>query len=114
MTSNKNATRYYSAKQEKSVAKSLKGKLQSNSGATAFCKGDILSKNFLVECKTVMTPKQSVSLRQEWLTKLNEEKFAMGKEYFCLAFNFEPDGQNYFVIDQKTFVALTENLEVEN
>ena len=35
---NKNSTRYYSNKQEKRVAKTLNGKKQSNSGATAFVK----------------------------------------------------------------------------
>lgn len=35
---NKNSTRYYSSKQEKKIAKTVKGKLQANSGATLFSK----------------------------------------------------------------------------
>lgn len=35
---NKNSTRYYSHIQEKQIAKTVGGKLQSNSGATLFSK----------------------------------------------------------------------------
>lgn len=38
---NKNSTRFFSHKQEKQIAKTVGGKLQTNSGATLFSKGDI-------------------------------------------------------------------------
>lgn len=102
MTNNKNSTRYYSAKQEKHVAKAVNGKRTANSGATAFSKGDISTKYFLIECKTCMDGKRSFSIKKEWLDKNAEEAFAMRKPYNALAFNFG-DGTDYFIMDEKTF-----------
>ena len=36
-------TRFYSAAQEKTVAKAVKGEVQKNSGATDFAKGDVVT-----------------------------------------------------------------------
>ena len=111
---NKNSTRYYSNRQEKQVAKALNGRQTANSGATDFVKGDILTNDFLIECKTTMTPKKSFSIKKEWLDKNRQEMFAMNKSYNALAFNFEPDGKNYYVIDERLFKYLKERLEEEN
>ena len=111
---NKNSTRYYSNRQEKQVAKALNGRQTANSGATDFVKGDILTNDFLIECKTTMTPKKSFSIKKEWLDKNRQEMFAMNKSYNALAFNFEPDGKNYYVIDEKLFKYLKEKLEEDD
>ena len=60
---NKEATRYASATQEKRVANKLGGKVSSNSGAGLFNKGDIVVEDasLLIECKTCMEPKKSFS-----------------------------------------------------
>jgi hypothetical protein len=61
-------TRVYSKKQETAVAKSVGGKVQKNSGATLFDKGDVIvsGKNgFLLECKTKTTPSESISIKKE-------------------------------------------------
>lgn len=102
-------TRYYSNKQEQAVAKTLDGRQTSNSGATAFYKGDILTDNWLIECKTTTTEKKSFSIKKEWLQKNNREAFAMNKEYCALCFDFGDDGERYYVIDEKTFKELTED-----
>lgn len=96
-------TRYYSNKQEKSVAKLVNGKKVANSGATKFNKGDVTSNNCLIECKTCTTPKQSFSIKKAWLEKNAEEAFAMNKPYSILAFNFGEDEDNYYVLDERTF-----------
>lgn len=106
-------TRFYSDKQEKSVAKAIGGKQTANSGATAFSKGDIRTDKFLIEAKTCMTEKQSFSIKQEWLKKNREEAFAMRKPYSALAFNFGPDTENYYIIDEKLFRQLKDYLESE-
>lgn len=111
---NKNSTRYYSNRQEKQVAKSIGGKQTANSGATKFVKGDILTDNFLIECKTTLTPKKSFAIKKEWLDKNRQEMFAMNKSYNALAFNFEPDGKNYYVIDERLFKYLKEKLEEDD
>ena len=45
-------TRKYSYEQEQRIAKLLNGKVNANSGATDFYKGDVRTTAFLVECKT--------------------------------------------------------------
>lgn len=101
-------TRKFSSRQEKYVAKQLGGKVQPNSGATPFFKGDItVGKDWLIECKTQLTDKKSISIKKEWLEKLEEERFAMRRTNMALAFNFGPDQENYFVITEKTFKQLT-------
>lgn len=106
-------TRKFSSKQEKLVAKSLKGKVQPNSGATPFLKGDVVADDWLIECKTQMTDKQSMSIKKEWLEKLEEERFAMRKANMALAFNFGPGQQNYYVVTENVFKRLKGEIHEE-
>lgn len=106
-------TRFYSNKQEKAVAKAVGGKKVANSGATAFNKGDVTTDNILIECKTCVENKKSFSIKKEWLEKNKEEAFEMGKSYSALAFNFGPDTDNYYVIDEKLFKILKEVIDNE-
>lgn len=107
-------TRFYSNKQEKSVAKALDGKKTANSGATRFVKGDINTELFLIECKTCISDKQSFSIKKEWIRKNKEEAFAMNKPYSAIAFNFGPNSENYYVIDERLFKTLNDYLKGEN
>ena len=52
----KKPTRYYSDKQEMSVAKAVGGRKTPNSGATPYVKGDVLTKQWIFECKTIIKP----------------------------------------------------------
>ena len=113
MTRNKNCTRYYSQRQEKAVAKKLKGKIVANSGAPDFVAGDVKTSQWLIECKTCITEKKSFSIKKEWLDKNKEEAFAMNKDYNALAFDFGT-GNNYYIIDEKTFIRMKEALEHGN
>lgn len=106
-------TRFYSSRQEKKVAKAVGGKQVSNSGATAFNKGDVTSDNFLIECKTCVEDKKSFSIKKDWLEKNKEEAFEMGKAYSALAFNFGPSSENYYVIDERLFKILKEAVDNE-
>ena len=109
---NKNSTRYFSSKQEKQVAKIVNGKLQPNSGATLFSKGDITNRHWLFEAKTCMKEQQQFTIKKEWLEKLKQESFSMRKEFFALVFNFgEIHGKNYYILDEKTFTQILETLE---
>ena len=96
-------TRFYSNNQEKQVAKAIGGRQTANSGATPFSKGDVTTKDWLIECKTCTTEKQSFSIKQEWLKKNKEEAFAMRKDYNALCFDFGPDTERYYVLDERTF-----------
>lgn len=105
-------TRFRSDRQEKQVAKATGGKQTPNSGATMFGgKGDVLTDDFLLECKTKMTHSDSISLKREWFEKNKQEKIFMGKEHSAVVFNFGPDEPNYYVIDEYLFQDLLEYLQ---
>ena len=107
-------TRYFSNKQEKQVVKAIGGKQVANSGATSFAKGDIKTKTFLIEAKTVTKAKDSFSIKKTWLIKNKEEAFAMNRPYSALAFNFGPEEPNYYIIDEKLFKELVRMMEEQN
>lgn len=109
----KHPTRYYSDKQEKSVSRVIEGKQTSNSGATMFQKGDVLSSKFLLECKTKTSHCDSISVKKEWITKNKEESIFMNKDYSAVVINFGPDEENYYIIDEKLFQLLNEYLKNE-
>lgn len=107
---NRQATRYFSNKQEKKVAKAVSGKQTANSGATKFSKGDVRTENWLIECKTKTKESQSMTIHKDWLEKNAEEAFAMGKDYNALAFDFGDD-KRYYIVDEKTFIEMKNSLE---
>ena len=111
MTNNKKSTRYYSGRQEKEVAKVLKGKVVANSGAIPFGAGDVLADNWLFECKTMTEEHKSFSIKRDWLKKNKEEAFAMGRGFNALVFDFGDGGDRYYVVDERTFKILKEAYE---
>lgn len=96
-------TRHYSSLQEERVAKLLGGRTQPNSGATPFFKGDVIAKDFVIECKTTTKVQKSFSIRHAWLSGVDTERVQMRKGYCALAFSFCEKGMNYFVVDEDTF-----------
>jgi hypothetical protein len=111
---NNKPTRYYSNKQEKTISKELKGKQQINSGATPFYKGDVKTEHFLIEAKTTTTPQTSFSIKKEWLDKIRNEAFATGTKIPVLAFNFEPNGDNFYILSGRGMFILRTLLEMED
>lgn len=96
-------TRYYSKQQEKKVAKRLDGKRQANSGATAFQKGDVITDQFLIECKTKTKDSSSITLKEDWFLKNEEEAFAMNRDS-ALCFDFGPSAnKRYYIISERMF-----------
>lgn len=108
---NKHSTRYYSSKQEKQIAKSTGSRLQPNSGATLFKKGDVANSDWLFEAKTCMKEQESFSIKKDWLDKLKQESFAMNKEFYALVFNFGINQENYFILNEKIFKQILSLLE---
>lgn len=106
-------TRFFSNRQEKAVAKALKGRKTPNSGATPFIKGDVITQGWLIECKTATTEKSSFSIKKEWLEKNREEAFQTGFSNSALCFDYGDRGTRYYVIDEKTFIEMKEALEHE-
>jgi hypothetical protein len=64
-------------KQEKRVAKVIKGRRTPRSGGIPFFKSDVRSKDFFCEAKE--TGKKSISLKAQWLKKISEEALLNGK-----------------------------------
>ena len=106
------STREASSIQEHRIAKKLDGNVISNSGAGLFKKGDVvLDDNFLVECKTCMKPKDSFSIKKEWIEKNKKELLQNRLQYHCIAFNFDyNDPKDYYVIDDLLMNILLEKL----
>lgn len=104
-------TRYFSSKQEKYIAKLIGGRITANSGASRFNAGDVVTDDWLIECKTTTKPKESFSIKKEWITKNERERMDLQKPYSALVFQFEEDGQNYFVINEKNFKILLDNMK---
>lgn len=107
------STRYYSNKQEKQVAKAVKGKQTANSGATAFVKGDVRTDDWLLECKTHTEERQQFTIKRDWIDKNREEAFQMGKRHSALVIDFG-DGENHYLISEKDFLALLEYMREED
>lgn len=105
-------TRYYSKRQEQKVAKAVNGKRQANSGATAFAKGDVVTQDWLIECKTKTKDCKSFTIKEDWLLKNEEEAFAMGKNNSALCFDFGPSAnKRYYVISERLFQHLQEYMK---
>lgn len=106
-------TRSASRAQEEKVAKALGGKVQSNSGATSFQKGDVVTNRMLIECKTVMKPQKTVSIKKEWFDKNEEERFAMKKDFSALVFDYGDNDKQYIAMDLKTFQNILDDAKQE-
>ena len=109
----KNLGKDYSASQERDIAKLLGGRVQSNSGGTRFGGGDVLTKDFFIEAKTPTKPQISFSVKREWIDKMREQSFEQGKTAHALAFRFDPEGDDYFVINSRLMQLLVEYFEKE-
>lgn len=106
-------TRYYSNLQEKAVAKAVGGKQTSNSGATTFGgKSDVNIKNlFNLECKTKTKSSESISIKKEWFEKNKHEACFDGSLYSAIVFNFGPNEENHYIIDEFLFQDLVDYLK---
>jgi len=107
-------TRVFSKKQEKAVAKAIGGQTTPNSGATAWVKGDVHTsggESFLIECKTKTTHSDSISIKKEWFEKNKKEMVFNGKQHQAVVFNFGPDEEMHYIIDEYLFQELLEYLK---
>ena len=100
------SNRFYSKKQENTVAGLIQGRRTPNSGATHFDKGDVAGDNILIECKTLKKVQKSHTINVEDLDKIQEEAFARGKQLAALAFDFGPRQTQYFILREDDFQTL--------
>ena len=107
-------TRYFSSRQEEAVANAVRGRRTPNSGATAYSKGDVTEGDrtgWLIECKTCTKDQKTFTMHEAWFKKNIEESIYMKKDHTAVVFNFGPDKPNYYVLDERTFLAMKEALE---
>lgn len=106
-------TRYFSSLQESSVAKAVGGRKTANSGATDFGgKSDVsIHALFNIECKTKTTASESISIKKDWIEKNKREAVFDGHPYSAVAFNFGPNQENYYIIDEFLFKELVKHLQ---
>ena len=119
MTENRSSTRFYSGQQEQRVAKAMNAQVQANSGAGAFAKGDVYSKqaSMLFECKTATSNKETLSVKREWLEKVEQERKSKRLDNSCVVINFGPEApynNNYYIINERLMRFLVEKLEEDN
>ena len=107
---------YFSDLQEKAVCKELGAKQQPNSGATKFRPGDCVVENasLLIECKTSMTEKRSYSIKKDVLDKNKKEAFETRLSSNCVCFDFGPNTERYYIINEKIMKFLVDKLIEEN
>ena len=103
-------TSYYSKNQEDAVAKAVGGRRSKNSGATMFDKSDVSTNKFNLECKTKTSHSDSISIKKEWFEKNKQEAMFMNKPYSAVVFNFGPDEENHYIIDEYLFQFLLDKL----
>lgn len=107
----RNKGKDYSASQESDIARLLGGRVQSNSGGTRFGGGDVQTAEFFIEAKTPTKEQTSFSIKKEWIDKMREQAFEQGKYHCALAFRFDPDGNDYFVINSRLMQELVNYME---
>jgi hypothetical protein len=78
------------------------------SGALWMAKSDVVSQLFQIECKTKEKPSKSMSIKKEWMDKIEQEGFDNGK-IAALVFSFG-DTNDYFVMRDQDFLTLIEEL----
>lgn len=108
-TANQRASR----KQEARITKTFKqiqddARTTISSGAIWIQKSDVVTKLFRIEAKTKVKKSTSMSIKKEWLDKIQLEAFESSKTGL-LAFSFG-DGKDYLVIDSQDFISLMEEL----
>lgn len=102
-----------SRKQELRITKSLKeigeeARRQMASGSIWFAKSDVISKLFQIEAKTKAKPSTQITIKKEWLDKIESEGFLASKTP-ALVFSFG-NSTDYFVLRDKDFLAIIEEL----
>ncbi|WP_145052577.1 hypothetical protein [Paenibacillus xylanexedens] len=99
--------------QEQRITRSLKeigedARRQMASGALWMAKSDVVSPLFQIECKTKEKPGKSMSVKKEWLDKIEDEAFEVGKTAaLAISFGTQTD---YFILRDRDFLAFVEEL----
>ena len=109
MAKNRNSTRYKSNQQERRIASRFAdGKQVIGSGSTPFLKGDVITNDLFIECKTKAKESTQITVKKEWLDKAREQAYQMRKPNYILALSFG-DGKDYYMMESSYFEDLYHN-----
>lgn len=102
-----------SRKQEQRITRSLQeiglqARQQMASGALWFAKSDVVTDLFQLEAKTRATPSKSITIKEEWHNKIEQEAFE-SRKIGALVYSFGGN-TDYFALRDKDFFALVEEL----
>ncbi|ATO48536.1 hypothetical protein P4V86_03230 [Brevibacillus laterosporus] len=102
-----------SKRQEMRITRSLQmikqeAKRVMASGALWFAKSDVVTPLFQIEAKTKARNSKSITLKKEWMEKIEQEAFD-NRKIPALVFSFG-DSTDYFVLRDKDFYAMVEEL----
>lgn len=114
MSANADIRKWASDKQEKEIAQFLRGRVQPASGGTAFGGGDVHTQSFLIEAKTCTYERNVMQIHHDWLVKLKKQAYEQRKPFSALAIRFDPDGEDFYVVDHRLMKKLVEHLEEEH
>jgi hypothetical protein len=95
-----------SQKHEKRIAKAIGGQVNAASGAFWSRKGDVRSKDLLVEHK--WTGKKSKTIQSEELKKITNEAIMDGR---TPVFGIHLDGEDYVILLENDFLELRDKLD---
>jgi len=88
------STKYFSTKQETSVAKYLEWEVVSGSGARDTLPGDVISDEWLGECKTHMVPSETITFELGHWQKIKAEALAKFKNPVLICDNGTQETRN--------------------
>ena len=114
MAKNRESTRYKSNLQERRIASHFAeygGKQVIGSGSTPFLKGDVITEDFFIECKTKKEESTQITVKKEWLEKAREQAYQMRKPDYILALSFG-DVKDYYMVTPQLFHDLYEKAKV--
>lgn len=84
----------------------LKGKRIPLSGSLSSMPGDVVTDEFLVECKLRgSSGRKHISIEKEWLIKIKKEALSLSK-IPLFVFKYKNDKENYVILNLKDFINL--------
>lgn len=101
-------------RQERNVAKQIGGKRVPLSGGGEI-KGDVITRDVLVECKTGHTldasGEKQIVFKKDWLLKMKKEAESEGRSIAFLEFRFKGDKSAWVVASAADYIALVNEVQ---
>jgi len=98
-------------RQDKRVSKKTGLRIRANSGAVAGHRGDLGGPDLFVETKTGYAKPGTLHFDKEWIKKVRQQAFSMGKPYWAIV--IDPGvGEDYVLTELKQLISLGASIPV--